>query len=388
MSATAATGSRRVGIVGTGGIGLAMAAWCGNRGWPVAVWSPRGDGAGALRDGPLRATGVLEASVPVTVVDTAAALVAGSDIVVIAVPANGHRTVIDALVPHLQAGQGVFVSATSSLSALYLFELARSRGREVEVAASGTTVLTARRTGPAEVRVLTRRASLGLSILGGKEAGQRQAGDAALGIGAASASDAGARRRGCRAALVDLFGEVFRPDANLLASTLANTNPIAHAPLALFNWTRIERGEDWPQYHYLTPRVAGVIERLDVERQALAAAFGLAVPGLVRHLSQSFGVPEAPLAEMAAELHRRRGGPPGPVETDTRYLSEDVPFGLAFLVALGHLGAVALPATEAVVAAADLITGRNAWGDNDLIPALGIERETPGGLLLRVGVAG
>lgn len=351
----------RIGIAGTGGIGLASAAWLAHAGHDVTVWSPGGAGAVALRDSPLQSEGVLQASVRVGVAADARALATASDVLLIAVPVNGHRSVMDRLLPHLRGGQVVIVSSMASLSGLYLFERARQCRVEVAVAAMGTTVLTARRSGPAQVRVMTRRSELGLSVL------PRARGDEVLGL--------------CRG----LFGDVFVPEANVLASTLVNINPVAHGPLALFNWTRIERGEAWPQYHYMTPRVAHVIERLDAERIALARAFDLKVRTIEEHFAKSFGTTAAALADIAAQLHAKRGGPPGPTDTATRFLAEDMPFGLAFCEELGRICGIDMPATRTIVQTASLVTGRDLAGDNDLIDALDLRRESVAGLLARVG---
>jgi opine dehydrogenase len=350
-----------MGIAGTGGIGFASAAWLAHAGHEVRVWPPGGQGALALREAPLQAQGVLEASVWVEVAPDERALVAGSDVLLVAVPVNGHRAVMDRLLPHLRNGQTVFVSSMASLSALYLFERARERGVDLTVAATGTTVLTARRTGPAQVQVMTRRTELGLSTLPCARL------DDTLAL--------------CRR----LFGDVFVPQANVLASTLTNINPVAHGPLALFNWTRIERAEHWPQYHYMTPQVAAVIEKLDAERLALARAFGLQVRTIEEHFAKSFGTTSATLAGIAAELHAKRGGPPGPTDTMTRFLGEDMPFGLAFCEVLGRLAGVPMPATRAIVDAAGLVLGRELRADNDLVAALGLADETAQGLLARVG---
>jgi opine dehydrogenase len=182
-----------------------------------------------------------------------------------------------------------------------------------------------------------------------------------------------------------LFGDVFVPQDNVLASTLTNINPVAHGPLALFNWTRIERAELWPQYHYMTPQVARVIERLDAERLALARAFGLEVRTIEEHFAKSFGTTSATLADIAAELHAKRGGPPGPVDTSTRFIAEDMPFGLAFCEVLGRIAGVAMNSTRSVVDAAALIAGRDLRAGNDLIAALRLDNETAPGLLARVG---
>ncbi len=350
----------RIGVAGTGNIGLATAAWLAHAGHDVTVWSPVGQGANALREQPLTATGILQAAVRVGVADTARDLCANAQTLFIAVPVNGHRSVMDALLPNLVAGHTVIVSSTSSLSALYLAEAARARGLDITVAASGTTVLTARRDGPAGVRIMTLRTELGLSAF------PRARTDEMLAL--------------CRA----YFGDRFSRQDNLLASALSNTNPAAHGPLALFNWTRIERAENWPQYHYMTPDVAAVIERLDAERLTLAQAFGLTVRSIEQHLALSFNTTAVRLADIAAELHAKRGGPPGPTDTGTRFVHEDVPYGLVFVAALGRMAGVPMPATDAIIAMASLITGQDFAAGNDLLAPLELADETVAGLLARV----
>jgi opine dehydrogenase len=342
-----------IGIAGTGGIGLASAAH------EVTVWSPRGDSAAALRAAPLEARGVIEASVRVRVATSAAEL-AAAPVLLIAVPVNGHKAVMDNLLPHLDSGHTVIVSSMASLSALYLYEQAARRGIDITVAGMGTTVLTARRTGAAQVQVMTRRSELGISAVPCSRI------DVVLKLCA------------------ELFGDVFVTQENCLASTLTNINPVAHGPLALFNWTRIERAENWPQYHYMTPQVAQVILRLDAERLALARAFGVQVRTIEEHFAKSFGTAAPDLPEIAAELHAKRGGPPGPTDTSTRFLAEDMPFGLAFCVALGRIADVPMPATRTILDSASLVVGRDLAADNDLIGALGLPGETLAGVKARV----
>jgi opine dehydrogenase len=351
----------RIGIVGCGGIGYASAAWLAHAGHPVTVWSPGGASAAGLREAPLACEGLLQGAFEIRVADAPADLAEDAGVLLIAVPVNGHRSVMDRLLPHLRDGQLVIVSSTASLSALYLFERAAGAGKDITVAAMGTTVLTARRTGATQVRIMTQRTELGLSALPCARAGE-------------------ALRR-CR----ELFGDVFVPDANCLASTLTNINPVAHGPLALFNWTRIERAENWPQYHYMTPLLARTILTLDAERLALARAFGLQVRTIEAHFAKSFGTCAPTLAEIAAELHAKRGGPPGPTQTDTRFLAEDMPYGLVFNAALGAIASVDMPGTRTIVDASSLILGRELAAENELIDALGLRSETREGLLARVG---
>lgn len=361
---------RRIGIAGAGGVGLASAAWLRQAGHAVTIWSPRTPGASAVPQGRLRAEAAATAAAAVAglagewtlpVAEQARALCEGAEVLLLALPATGHQAVMDALLPHLRPDHVVIVSAMASLSALYLHEAAARRGLALPVVAFGSTTLTARREAPGQVRVLTRRGSLGLSALPRAQAPAL----AAL----------------CR----ELFGDVFVLQDSLLATVLSNTNPVAHGPLALFNWTRIERAEAWPQYQMLTPRVAAVIEALDAERLALAAAYGQPVRSLEQHFAQSFGTRSARLADIAAELHAARGGPPGPTATNTRFLHEDMPFGLAFALALGRIAGLPLPATRSIVETASLLCGEDFAAGNPLIAALGLAHEDLAGLRRRCG---
>jgi len=350
----------RVGIAGAGAIALASAAWLRQVGHDAMLWSPGGQGAEALRTQPLEASGVQPCSVSVEVADDAAQLCLASDLLLIALPVNGHKRVMDALLPFLRDGQTVIVSSMASLSSLYLYESALRAGLRITVASFGTTVLTARRESGTQVKVMTRRKAVGVSALPG-----------------ANLEDAVAL---CTA----LFGDGFFPQKNTLASALANVNPQSHGPLAVFNWSRIERAENWPQYHCMTPGVARAIEALDLERQTVAKAFGIELGPIEEHFARSFGTESARLEDIAAELHAKRGGPPGPVRTDTRFVTEDMPYGLAFIEALGQIAGVPTPATRTIVDAASLVSGTEYRQQNDLLAPLKLAGETVAGLLARL----
>ena len=357
---TVAAKRYHVGIAGAGAIALAGAAWLRRAGHGVTVWSPGGRGADGLRTQPLEACGIQSFSVKVEVADGAAGLCAASDVLLLALPVNGHRRVMDALLPFLRDGQTVIVSSMASLSSLYLHEAAARAGRRITVASFGTTVLTARRESGTQVRVMTRRKAVGVSAL------------------------PGSRVEEAVALCTALFGDGFFPDGSALASALANVNPQSHGPLAVFNWTRIERAENWPQYHCMTPGVSRVIEALDRERRAVAAAFGIELGPIEAHFARSFGTASAKLEDIAAELHAKRGGPPGPTQADTRYVTEDMPYGLAFVEALGAIAGVPTPATRTIVDAASLVNGIDFRCENDLLEPLGLANETVAGLLARL----
>lgn len=359
----------RVAIAGGGAIARAYAALLARDGHPVALWSPRGQGLADLvqdatsgawrhaRGTRLAATGVVEGAFRVDALVRPDAI-AEADVVLVAVPATAYATVLPRVAPHLRDGQTVFFGGALSLSPLWLSELAARCGARPTIAASGTTVATAR-SFEGGVIVNTIRSRVGV---------------AALPVAATAPAST---------LLAQLFGDRFDDAGDVLAVTLANINPVAHAAMALTNLTRIECGEAWPQYRYLTPAVARLVLAMDAERQAIGAAFGCRTAPIATHFQRSFDVPQDDLHEIAAELHRRRGGPPGPTTLDTRFVLEDVPFGLACNVALARIAGVPSPVTAATIATLSALYGRDLGGDNPLPEALALAATSREALVAR-----
>lgn len=351
----------RVGIVGAGNIAFVSAGWLAMNGHQVAMWS-RSNSVADLATTNMQVIGLSEGTGKVGVAATAADLAADAEVILIAIPVASHRAVMDALLPHLTNAHTVIVSSMSSLSGLYLYEGARQRGLDISVAGFGTTVMTGRRVGNTTARITGRRKKIGVSAL------------------------PVARTEAMVALCQSLFGDGFVPEQNVLGSTLTNINPIAHAPLTVYNWTRIERAEVWSQYYYMSPRVSAVIEKLDAERLAIAAAFGLTVRTVEQHFLESFAAEATTMAGIAAEMHEKRSAIAGPVDMNTGYFSSDIPYGLVFNEELGKRLGIATPVSTAMIDAASLITGKEFRSLNDLLEPLRISSETLAGIKRRVEV--
>ena len=343
----------RVAVLGTGGIGLAMAALLCRQGHDPAIWSPSGQGARAFAEGePLVASGAITGSFRPRVALTCAQAMDGAECVIIAVPAYGHRSVMDAAAPHAQtvadADRELAVFAECDVPA----GLLGRRGIAVPIVAWGTTVVMGRRVGQAEVAVLTVRAAVDVATVPDTQA---QAG-----------------LETCRG----LFGDRFHPRANLIAIQLSNVNPQAHLANALCNLTRMEKGETWDNYGGLTPSVSRLVESLDMERLAIAQAFGVKVRTMREHMSLSFDLPPMPLAEAAREVVLR-GGSPGPSTLKARWILEDLPFGIVPLIALADSAGVEVPLHRAGLTLFSALLGRDLASENDLLPHLPIATSTP-----------
>jgi opine dehydrogenase len=135
----------------------------------------------------------------------------------------------------------------------------------------------------------------------------------------------------------------------------------------------MERGEAWLQNDNITDAVGRLLEALDAERLAIAAALDLQVRSLREHFHLSFHVAPAPLGEIARAMAARGDNPQAPATLDTRYVTEDVPFGLVPTVRLGRLAGSPAPLHEAGIALLAALYGRDFAAANDLLPGIGFD---------------
>jgi len=340
----------RVSILGAGAVAYGAAAFLARAGHDPLLWSPSGKRTAALAAGePLVARNAIEGTFAVRVASSCAEAVADADAVLLALPANGHKLVLDTAAPHVRAGQPVIISSHASFGALYLSRLLAARAVRAPIVAWGTTLTTGRQESPTEVNVATVRQRVDMATVP----------EGAVDTGYALCND--------------LFGDHFVKRDGLLAIALSNLNPQNHLAIALLNLTRMERGETWGQGENVTPAVGRLIEALDRERLAIAEVFGLRVKTVQEHFSLSFHVTLASVSAMNQEMHARGRGGFGPKTAESRYVLEDVPFGLVPTVALGRLAGRPATLHEAGLAIFSAAYGRDFIQDNDLLPALGLD---------------
>ena len=334
-----------VAVLGAGSIGLANAALLGAA-HRVTLWSPSGRGIEGLADGRLSFSGAAAGEARVATARALADAISDADVIIVAIPAYGLHAVLNECAAHLRSGQAVLITPMLSLAGLVLAQLLKARGVACLIAGFGTTVMTARKTAPAAVRLLALRERLDIAAL--------------------PATDT---PRAMRLAQT-LFGDRFNAQSDLLAISLSQTNPIAHVPLALANLSRMERGEAWTQYDHMAGATAHMIAALDRERTAIARAFGLTVRSIEEHFHHSFGAPMIDFSDQCGWVHENLGSPAGPATLDTRYVTEDVPYGLVFNARMARLVNVSTPVTDGCVTLAGAAYQRDFNRENALLGAL------------------
>jgi opine dehydrogenase len=344
----------RVAVLGAGGVGLGTAGYLMSRSHEAVVLSPSGNKTKALARGePLMVTGKVNGTFPIRAAKDCKDAMAGAEVVMICVPGYGHKSIIDLMAPHVTKDQLVIISSHSSFASLYLSKLLAARGIEIPIVAWATTVIMPNRTGEASVEILTIRNRFDSSTM-----------------------PVSMDQRGYDTC-VKLFGDVFERRPDVLQISLSNLNPPIHLSSALCMLAVIERGETWYNYESIGTEVVGrLIESLDEERINAAKAYGHEVRTAQDHFYLTHGVPRESIAAMSREIHKRRGGkngPSSPATLDTRYITEDVPFGLVPVISIGKAAGVAMPLHEAGVALISALYGRDFRKENNILPELHLE---------------
>ncbi|MGV1832920.1 NAD/NADP octopine/nopaline dehydrogenase family protein [Agrobacterium vitis] len=338
----------KVGIAGAGSIAIGYAAFLSQSGHEPMIWSRSRERTVAFSAGkPVKITGSISAEFNPYICANAEEL-AEADVIVLALPAYGHRFVLDALMPHLNARHSVIISAHLSFAALYLAKGLAERGIEIPITAWSTTVLTCKPRAADAFNIGAIRAKVDMATVPARFSERAQT--------------------TCFA----LFGERFDVKDDILSIALSNLNPQDHMGIALCNLSRIERAEDWGQNTNVTPAVGRFLEALDLERLAIASAFGKTVRSTFDHFRLSFDISGGSVSEISSVLVERGSDPAGPKSVDTRYVLEDVPFGLIPTLQLAKAAGVSAPLHESGVRILSACYGRDFSKENDLLPDLGV----------------
>jgi opine dehydrogenase len=281
--------------------------------------------------------------------DPAEAL-AWSETLVCSVPSYAHQPFLEQLLPHLKPGH-ILALLPGNLGALAVAAALRE-------AAVGGVIVAESDTAP----YVCRKSAPDRAVIWGTVSG--------LGIGVEPASQTDEAMPVLRA----LFpGAVAY--ASAVESGLSALNPVVHPPGVLMNAGRIERsrGEFWFYDEGVTPSVVNVIEALDQERLALGSALGLTLTPVAEAFHQAgFG----PKGDMWAVINGSKmlTALRAPGQIDTRWLTEDIPYGLMTWSLLGDRIGVETPVMDALVTLASATLGRDFRSEARTLNRLGLDK--------------
>lgn len=281
------------------------------------------------------------------VTDDLDAALADAEVVFVTVPAFAHARYGHLLGPRVKGGK-VVALLPGTLGTLEMARIWRDHGTDpaVVLAESETLPYATRALEPGHVQVYGRTA-------------------VQIGVFPATRT----------AWAVDLLSDLLDVAAarDVLESGFNSLNPVLHPPGTILNAGRIERarGDFYIYEEGMTPSVVGVMDALDAERRAVAGAFGLELPTVAQALHEAgYG----PAGRTWEALNGSGSLTPirGPTSLDTRYLSEDVPFGLVPWSQIGAQVGVDTPVMNALVTLGHRLMGQSADRSGRTLDALGL----------------
>jgi opine dehydrogenase len=285
-----------------------------------------------------------------------------NELILLIVPAYAHERFAEACALHLQRGQ-IVVLMPGTLGTLEFARILAEAGRPAREC--GLT-LAETDTAPYVCRKVTPDSAHIWGVVSG------------LGLGVFPASET----ERVAAALATMFtcdgkngsATAVRPYPNVLACGLSAMNPVVHPAGVLMNAGRVEyaRGEFYFYEEGVTPAVCEVIMAVDAERRAIGEALGFdLLPVAEAFHTAGFG----PRGDLWATIHGSRMltqlRAPGAVQT--RWLTEDVPYGLAAWGSLADQVGVETPVIDALVKLGRVVTGLEGCATGRGVSELGIK---------------
>jgi opine dehydrogenase len=260
---------------------------------------------------------------------------ADSDVVMVVVPASGHRDIARLAAPHFRDGQIVILNPGRTGGALEFRQIIDRVGCSVDVivAETGTFIYASRSIGPAQARIFRRKNTVPLAALPASRTGN------------------------VLEAVCDVYPQ-FIPARNVLHTSLDNMGAIFHPALTLLNSGWIERTKGDFQFYIdgVTRTTSRVLEVLDRERVTVAAALGVDARSALRWLRDAYSARGDRLYE-AIQANPGYQGIMAPRNLRHRYMFEDVPFSMVPLASLGEHFGVTTRAIDAMVRLASVAHG-------------------------------
>ena len=276
----------------------------------------------------------------------------GAELILLPTPATAQDDIAQAMAPHLQDGQVVFL-APGTFGSFTMARRVRALGCRADVrwAETGTMPYLARKHGPREVNLTIRAAHLPTGVYPAIHA------DAAL-------------------AVIRRAYPSVHACGDALSGALMNAGPIIHPPLIVMNAAPLQHFERWDIHNEGTQAsVRAVTNQLDLERMAVREAVG-------------WGAPHYPLRDhyendrwMYGDAHKKlvkSGDWRENIDLlDHRYVTEDIEMGLAFLCSVARWAGVDAPIAHGLVAITGGYLGRDLRLGPRTLEALGLQQHSP-----------
>jgi opine dehydrogenase len=340
-----------IAVIGAGNGGQAMAGFLALKGFGVNLWNRSESKIDLLNKiGGIMLEGqVTGFATPNLMTSDMGEAVREASLIMVTVPASGHRDVAAQMAPHLSDGQIVVLNPGRTGGALEFKQVLLKNNCHSDVTiVEASTFIYASRTiaeGVSHIYGIKHRVP----------------------VAALPATRTIEALRVLRKAYPR-----FVPAENVLFTGFDNIGALFHPLPVILNAGRIE--SNLPYEHYrggITPSVARALAALDEERLAIARAFGVRSRSTLEWMHHTYGIKADTLYE-AVQHNPGYVGITAPDTLNHRYIFEDVPFSLVPLAAFARIAGVEVPVIEATISLASALHGVDYMSQGRTAQAMGI----------------
>ncbi len=340
-------------VIGAGHGGLAMAGHIALKGCQVHMYNRSFDKIRAVRrrrgikiEGEVRGIGKIELAS-----NNIEECLKDVEVVMVVVPANAHRFIARISAPHLKEHQIVILNPGRTGGALEFLHTLREEGLKKFpfIAEAQTFIYASRALGPAHAKIFSVKNSIPLATL------------PAYWI----------------PGVIKVINRVFPqfvPGDNIIKTSFDNIGAVFHPALTVLNAGWIEETHGDFEYYIqgASRSIASVLEKLDKERQNVAAALGIKAMSARNWLYTAYGATGRDLYEA---IHDNPGylGIKAPDRLFHRYIEEDVPMSLVPIASIGAQLKVETPTINAIIHLASIMKGENFWETGRTADRLGLK---------------
>ncbi|MBN1271777.1 MAG: NAD/NADP octopine/nopaline dehydrogenase family protein [Candidatus Aminicenantes bacterium] len=272
------------------------------------------------------------------------------DVLMVAVPATGHRFIAEKCAPYLQEKQVVLLNPGRTGGALEFLQTLREKklSRFPFIAEAQTFIYAARAMGPAHGKIFSIKNSVPVATL------------PAYWI------------PGVLKIINRAFPQ-FIPGDNIFKTSFDNIGAVFHPALTILTASWIEETHGDFEYYIqgASKSVSRILEKLDKERLSVAAALGIKAQSARDWLYTAYSATGKNLHEA---IHDNPGylGLKAPDRLHHRYIDEDVPMSLVPLASIGKMLRVKTPTIEAIIHLASVMREIDFWKEGRTVEKLGL----------------
>lgn len=280
--------------------------------------------------------------------------VAGTDVIMVAVPASAHKHIAKLIAPYISDGMYIVLNPGRTGGALEFQNIISNNNpmRNFCIVEAQTLLFACRTVREGTVRIYSKKNEVKVAAL------------------------PAVRTKEFIAAISGSLPE-FVEAQSVLDTSFNNVGALLHPIPTILNCGRIEstKGDFLYYIDGITPTVAKIIESVDFERMQIAGMLGTEVVSLRDWLGYTYSAFGDSVCEALANV-KGYWDIKAPVNMDTRYIFEDVPQSLVPMSDMGRYLGIKTPTIDSIIHLASVMHNRNYYKLGRKVKDMGLEGMT------------